>query len=130
MEEIKSKFLNKNKDKYFSFKEENKRKLNILLNDVEFIENNNYLLRLLKKSEMVPDKNDLFNRERTINNITNKKNLITNNTNNDNIVENTIEHNKKNKVQLTYELDDLLYNHSKSFSKSKKKYYKIKKEND
>ena len=130
MEEIKSKFLNKNKDKYISFKEENKRKLNILLNDVEFIENNNYLLRLLKKSEMVPDKNDLFNRERTINNITNKKNVITNNTNNDNIVENTIEHNKKNKVQLTYELDDLLYNHSKSFSKSKKKYYKIKKEND
>ena len=49
MEEIKSKFLNKNKDKYISFKEENKRKLNILLNDVEFIENNNYLLRLLKK---------------------------------------------------------------------------------
>ena len=68
---------------------------------------------------MVPDKNDLFNRERTINNITNKKNVITNNTNNDNIAENTIEHNK-NKVQLTYELDDLLYNHSKSFSKSKK----------
>ena len=56
MEEIKSKFLNKNKDKYISYKEENKRKLNILLNDVEFIENNNYLLRLLKKVRWYPIK--------------------------------------------------------------------------
>ena len=37
---------------------------------------------------------------------------------------------KKDKVEITYELDDILYNNSKSFSKSKNKYYKIKKEND
>ena len=98
-------------------KEENKRLLNKLLNDDEFIENNNYLLRLFKKSENLPDKVDLFFRVKNPLNKSIKAN------------ENTIEH-AKDKIELTYELDDLLYNHSKSFSKSKNKYYKIKKEND
>ena len=89
-----------------------KKKINLLLND------NNFLLRLLKKNQNVPDKYSLMKRVRTSVNRNNKYDD-----------ENTIGFNK-DKVELTYELDDLLYDHSKSFSKSKKKYYRIKKEND
>ena len=89
-----------------------KKKINLLLND------NNFLLRLLKKSQNVPDKYSLMKRVRTSVNRNNKYDD-----------ENTIGFNK-DKVVLTYELDDLLYDHSKSFSKSKKKFYRIKKEND
>ena len=128
MEQIIEKITDKNNNKNsFSFKEEKKKKLNKLLNDVEFIENNNYLLRLLKKSDMLPNKYDLLLREKnpiSLNNedIKDKKELYDNN-------EENIPH-IKSKLQLTYEIDDILYNHSKSFSKSKKRYYKIKKEND
>ena len=127
--EEKNILTNKNNNRLYSFKEENKLKLNKLLNDNEFLENNNYILRLLKKSEMLPEKFDLLLREKTpliINNKKNEKKYLINEKKEDN---STIGY-TKNKTQITYELDDLLYNHSKSFSKSKKRYYKIKKEND
>ena len=95
-----------------------KKKIHLLLNDDLFIDNNNFLLRLLKKSQNVPDKYKLMKRIRTSVNRNNKYDD-----------ENTVGFNK-GKVELTYELDDLLYAHSKSFSKSKKRYYRIKKEND
>ena len=117
---------NKNK-KLNSFQEENKKKFNKLLNDEGFLENNNYLLRLLKKSKLLPDKYELMTREKNEINLNNedikyKKEMYDNN-------QGSIPYVKSN-LQLTYELDDILYNHSKSFSKSKKRYYKIKKEND
>ena len=130
MEEKNIKLTNKNNTKLYSLKEENQLKLNKLLNDNEFLENNNYILRLLKKSHMLPEKFDLLLREKTpliLNNAKNEKKILNLNENKE---ENTTIGYTKNKTQLTYELDDLLYNHSKSFSKSKKKYYKIKKEND
>ena len=114
MEEKRIDILNR---KYAMSKEGKQKKLNKLLNDDQYIENNNYLLRLLKKSEMLPEKVDLFFREKNTVNKSIKDN------------ENSIQH-AKDKTEITYELDDLLYNHSKSFSKSKNKYYKIKKEND
>ena len=113
MEEKRSNIL---ATKYAMSKEGKQKKLNKLLNDDKFIENNNYLLRLLKKSDMLPEKVNLFFR------IKNSVNKIKDD-------ENTIQR-AKDKTEITYELDDLLYNHSKSFSKSKNKYYKIKKEND
>ena len=99
-------------------KNSHKKKIYLLLNENINIGNNNFLLRLLKKSQNVPDKYKLMKRVRTSVNRNNKYED-----------ENTIGFNK-DKVELTYELDDLLYDHSKSFSKSKKRYYRIKKEND
>ena len=96
-------------------KKDNQRRLNYLFNHELFQENNNYILRLLKRSQMLPDKISLLKR---------KKNSI-NESDEDN--ENDY---KKDKVELTYKLDDILYNNSKSFTKSKNKYYIIKKEND
>ena len=95
-----------------------KKKLNLLLNDNLLVDNSNFLLRLLKKSQDVPDKYSLMKRVRTSVNRNNKYD--------DEIPVGF----NKDKVDLTYELDDLLYDHSKSFSKSKKRYYRIKKEND
>ena len=95
-----------------------KKKINLLLNDNLFLDNKNFLLRLLKKSQNVPDKNKLMKRVRTSVN------------RNDNYDDENIVGFNKDKVELTYEIDDLLYGHSKSFSKSKKRYYRIKKEND
>ena len=102
--------------KYSLFQKENKRKFNLLLNDNLFLENNNYILRLLKKSQNLPHKANLMKREKNIK------------TKNENSEENVGF--KKDKIELTFELDDILYNHSKSFSKSKKEYYRIKKQND
>ena len=110
--------LTKSKNFKKAFEKNGHKKLNLVLNDNLFIDNNNFLLRLLKKSQNVPDKYNLMKRVRTSVNRNNKYNE-----------ENTIGFNK-DKVELTYELDDLLYDHSKSFSKSKKRYYRIKKEND
>ena len=110
--------LTKSKNFKKAFEKNGHKKLNLVLNDNLFIDNNNFLLRLLKKSQNVPDKYNLMKRVRTSVNRNNKYNE-----------ENPIGFNK-DKVELTYELDDLLYDHSKSFSKSKKRYYRIKKEND
>ena len=96
-------------------KKDNQRRLNYLFNHELFQENNNYILRLLKRSQMLPDKISLLKR---------KKNSI-----NESDEENENDY-KKDKVELTYKLDDILYNNSKSFTKSKNKYYIIKKEND
>ena len=96
-------------------KKDNQRRLNYLFNHELFQENNNYILRLLKRSQMLPDKISLLKR---------KKNSI-----NESDEDNENEY-KKDKVELTYKLDDILYNNSKSFTKSKNKYYIIKKEND
>jgi len=96
-------------------KKENKRRLNYLFNHELFQGNNNFILRLLKRSQMMPDKISLMKRA--------KNSINENDKNNENDY-------KKDKVELTYELDDILYNNSKLFSKSKNKYYKIKKEND
>ena len=96
------------------FKKDNNR-LNYLFSHELFQENNNFILRLLKKSQVLPNKISLMKRP---------KNSLSENDKND---ENDY---KKDKVELAYELDDILYNNSKSFTKSKNKYYKIKNEND
>ena len=96
------------------FKKDNNR-LNYLFSHELFEENNNFILRLLKKSQVLPNKISLMKRP---------KNSLSENDKND---ENDY---KKDKVELAYELDDILYNNSKSFTKSKNKYYKIKNEND
>ena len=121
MDENKGKLTIKKNIKLFSFQEENKKKLNKLLNDYDFIDNNNYLLRLLRKSKMLPNRCDLLIYPRSSKKENNKINSIT---------DNNIDRINKDKVEITYELNNILYNHSKSFSKSKKKYYRIKKEND
>jgi len=101
--------------KSYLIRKDNKRRLNYLFNHELFQENNNFILRLLKRSQMLPDKISLMKRA--------KNSINENDKNNENDY-------KKDKVELTYEIDDILYNNSKSFSKSKNKYFKIKKEND
>ena len=88
--------------KSYLIRKDNKRRLNYLFNHELFQENNNFILRLLKRSQMLPDKISLMKRA--------KNSINENDKNNENDY-------KKDKVELTYEIDDILYNNSKSFSK-------------
>ena len=124
MEVKKKKFVKTKNLKQSFLKLDNKKKLNLLWK--ENIENNNFLQRLLKKGQMIPDKIKLMNRLKSSIN----RNGITNCDVNKNNTELENFEFQKDKIELTYEIDDLLHNHSKSFSKTKKKYYQIKKEND